>query len=208
MIYWDLKLEESAYSAFLINEEALKDSIVNGIHFPTIRKAISTDSEPIPRLKIIDPEGEGFLSEVVSLGDILIWGVVYIFSEPAKKLILEMGGGSDSDFLQCHFEINLQDPFYMFLPKTCFDVVDFEKSVFKHQIPVEEKEPILFHMTKLVLKKDQSSEFEKLPHCFCVPMPGYLQSLGELFVSNAFKKAWEASKFQGARFRSLSGEAR
>ena len=113
---WILKLEESAYDAYLVNEEAHKESVINGLHYPTIRKAISTDSEPIPRLKIIEPEGRGFLSGVESLGDILLWGVVYIFSEPAKKLILEIGG-DDSDFLRCHFEINLQDPFYMFLPE-------------------------------------------------------------------------------------------
>jgi hypothetical protein len=202
MIYWDIQVSENGFLLDFPDETVLRASVCDGLYAPTVRQAFINALIDVPVFRVITANGESFLSEDQKLGDIMMWGWVRVFSERAKTLAISLGC-MDCDFLRCTLTINQDQSFFMFLPAKYYDVVDADQTVFLRRIPVAGKVPILGHILDLVLKNDCSN----LPPCFHPLMQGYKQALGELFVSDAFKVAWETMGLSAAKFRNLNRQA-
>ena len=148
----------------------------------------------IGQLEALTPVG---ITRSISVGDMLLFNWLPVFSERAYHLLLDKGC-QDEEFVDCQLRVLGESAFKLHVPLQSYDVIDFARSVATQEIPL--RPPIPFHFVSAHLKPGRV----RLPPCFRVPAPGHPQVLSELFALDALRTAWLSSGFKGANFRRLA----
>ena len=161
------------------------------------RKALHAAGARVVQLQIAKPTADTVEKKRQSIPDLVIWAWIPIFSRRAASAAIECGCEPE-DFWPCRFQTNPDEEFFLHLPLKVFNIVDVDKSTFKHILPLEP--PIPTFIEKLGAKPLP----EHLPPFFRAEIPGTDQVFGEIFVRDDFKLAWQRNAFAGADFRLLS----
>jgi hypothetical protein len=193
-----MERQEGTLDVFLPSEAITRQSSADGINPATVRKALLDgfgDSGVV--LQLVGRDGEITADPLLQPTDLLFWSWVPIFSDKARKLILELGASQD-DFVRCQFTSRPGDAFFLHLPTHSFDFVDLATSQFTMVIPMQ---PPLPHGIRALSMRNVP---EKMPPCFRLAVPGHGQVFGDLVVSEALFAAWSAALLTGAVFRKVA----
>ena len=195
---WALDVVESVPGIYLADEKLLAAIITEGLSPATARKAIAEALGDGPvTLELIRSDYKIFHEKIESVGDILVFNWMPVFSEAAYDLLISEGC-AESEFIDCRFRALGDRQFKIHVPLVQYDVIDFQNSIAKFSIPLEP--PIPFHFMSVKLKPDRPA----LPPCFRVSAPGQPQVLSELFALDSLRAAWECAGPQRAFFRPLT----
>jgi len=148
-------------------------------------------------MQLAKPLGDSVESSKQDIPDFVIWSWLAAFSVRAVSMAIEMGCGT-SEFWPCRFLSNPNEKFFFHLPEKMFDIVDVEKSTFRHVLPLNPPVPVFIE--HLVTKPVP----QHIPPIFRAEIPGRGQVFRELFVRDPFRLAWEKWRFSGATFRQLT----
>lgn len=195
-MYWAIAGQEGVPQVFLPDAMLADAAHRDGINPVAAHRAFCAAKAKPARFQLVEPDGVTIALSRQAIPDLLFWSWVPIMSDRARGLFVEMGCEVD-EFWPCDFESNPGEDFFMHLPQRSIDAVDMVRSTFLATIPVST--PIPHHILSLVLIDGAAL----LPSCFRAPMPGYDQVLGDLFVSEELKVAWERNGLTGAKFRKL-----
>ena len=162
-----------------------------------MRNAFSLANAKPVDMQVARPSAATVEREHQEIPDLVIWSWITIFSNRAASTAIELGCEAE-EFWPCQFRSNPDERFFFHLPVKTFDIIDIDKSTYRHFLPVEP--PIPVFIEQLMLR--QSSDH--LPPCFRIEIPRTGQVFSELVVREDFKVAWEEKAFRGAEFRRLS----
>jgi len=192
---WEMNPEEGSLVGTM-PDELLKTLVRCGSPAEE-RKALHAAGASVVHMQLAKPSAATVENTRQSLPDLVIWSSIRIFSRRAVSAAIEYGCESE-EFWPCRFQSNPEEEFFLHLPVKVFDIVDVDKSTFKHILPLNP--PIPMFIEKLVTKPLP----EHLTPIFRAERPGTVQVFSELFVRDDFKLAWNRNAFAGAVFRLLS----
>ena len=198
MKLWDLKISSSAsVSAMFADEEFWLRGQMRGINPNAVRATLAAVPGAPVFMKLVDVDGNQVDFSADNVPDIVFWTWLPIFSERAKQLFLAHGA-NEADFWLCEFEKIRSAQFYLHVPTESYDILDMEHSKFRMIIPMDPPLPHLLELAKL------RPDIPDLPPCFRVAIPGHLQVLSELVVTDELKVDWEKTGLSGGEFRRLT----
>ena len=198
---WSFEVDHTGPATYLADEVLLRDTVKHGLSPAAIRTALAKSYAAHPlTLELVRPDGRTLYDHSVSVGDMLLFNWLPVFSERAFGLLLAEGC-KDEEFIDCRLRVLGNIPFKVHVPLQSYDVIDFARSVAMHSIPLDPSVP--FHFISAYLKQGK----ERLPPCFRVPAPSHPQVLSELFALDSLRTAWARSGFMGASFRRLAHSA-
>lgn len=196
--WWVIERKEGTLDVFLPHEDLTRESSRNGINPDTVRTTLLSAFDGGPVLfQLVTGDGAIDADHSARPTDLLFWSWVPIFSDRARKLILELGG-DQSDFVPCVFASTGGEVFFLHLPGRSLDVLDLATSQFTMMIPMQ---PPLPHGIKVLGMRNTQAV---LPPCFRMSVPGHSQVFSELIVSDALHAAWDAAGLSGAAFRKVA----
>jgi hypothetical protein len=200
MILWEVKRKEGILGVYLPNKDASDAAQGHGTNTIVLRDVLSSLNSI--EFKLISNGGTLIEAKCPIMSDFLSWSWgVPIFSGRAKLLAIRHGC-KDDEFLECRFQSNPEDVFFLHLPVKSYDIVDVAKSTFLVNFSAPPGMPPRPHGIQTLKTKPLSPE--PLPACFRASVPGHHgQVFSELFAINNFKLAWEQSRFMGVSFRQL-----
>lgn len=196
--WWVMERQEGTLGVFLPHEEATRQTGLDGINPATARRVLLgvNGGEPVV-FQLVGRDGETTADQSIRPTDLLFWSWIPIFSDRARKLVLELGG-SQADFVRCEFASVTRDQFFLHLPAQAFDIVDPATSQFTMTIPMQ---PPLPHGIRALCLRNVPAA---LPPCLRMAVPGHNQVFSELLVSKALRVAWNALRLTGAVFRQVA----
>lgn len=197
MTFWEMSAQEGTLFGHMPDETLLKRLTGSGRDFGAIRNVFDRAKANPVDMQLAKPSAATVEKEKQEIPDLVIWSWIPIFSDRAVSTAIELGCGTD-EFWPCRFQTNPEENFFFHLPTRSFDIIDMEKSTFRHFLPLDP--PIPVFIEHLVTKQQP----DHLPGCFRVEIPGIGQVFGELIVREDFKIAWEQKALRGATFRRLS----
>lgn len=196
MTYWAIESENNDIGIFLEKDYLLAELIRDGLNPETVRSVLRSDADGGLYFKVLIDDQEMNSETLHDLPDFMIWAWVPVMSQRVMELALE-GGGEINDFLPCQLSGFDSKKFYLHLPKTIYDILDFSCSTFEINIPINP--PLLQRL--LVAKFSESPE--NLPSVFRLLSRNNGQVLDDLLVDDEFKSKWEARGLAGGQFREI-----
>jgi len=195
---WSLEVDHTAPATYLADEVLLRETLKGGLSPATVRSALAACSTGSTlTLDLVKPDGKGLYEHAVSVGDMLLFNWLPVFSERAYDLLIAEGCDAE-EFIDCRLRVLGNTHFKVHIPLQSYDVLDFARCVAMGSVPLTP--PIPFHFVSAHLKPSSRA----LPPCFRVPAPGHPQVLAELFARDALHSAWSTAGYRGATFRPLS----
>ncbi len=196
MIFWEMSGQEGELFGFMPDETLSRGVGDCGLDPGAVRNTFDRAQANPVDMQLVRGSASTTEKERQEIPDLVIWSFP-IFSDRAASTAIELGCGVD-EFWPCRFQTNPEEKFFFHLPARSFDIVDIEKSTFRHVLPLDP--PIPLFIEHLATKQLP----DHLPGCFRAKIPRTGQVFGELFVREDFKIAWEQKAFSGAKFRRLS----
>lgn len=197
MIFWEMSKQEGTLVGFIPDETLLRGLTGCGRNPGAVRDALDRARANPVDMQIGKPSAVTVEKERQEIPDLVFWSWIPIFSDRAASAMIELGCETD-EFWPCRFQSNPGEKYFFHLPARCFDIIDIDKSTFRHVLPLDP--PIPMFIEHLATKQLP----DHLPPCFRVEIPRIGQVFSEVFVREDFKIAWERKSFSGAEFRRLS----
>ncbi|WP_457336788.1 hypothetical protein [Rhizobacter sp. P5_C2] len=188
-----LECEESTFYLYLPDENVLAASIRNGLDPKYVRGVLAgaeggrgTCFELLGRASKTDRK----------LPDLMYWSWVPAFSSAAYDLLLEIGAAR-SDFLTCRL-VGRQDVVHLHLPDSVENIIDVDKSIFSHFVPVDPPLPF-----SAVLVRPNAG-WELLLPIFRTRPPGSSQVTPDVYFRGDAVDGWTERRLIGASFKQVS----
>lgn len=204
MKIWALEpSRKGAFCGYIPDKELSMALVVHGGLDPAaVRDVLRSAKADIVDMQLARPTAAKVVTSRQSIPDLVIWSWIAVFSKRAVATAIECGCGED-EFWPCRFQSNPDEEFFLHLPMKVFDIVDIDKSTFKHFLPVDP--PLPMFIEKLVTKRLPCD----LPPCFRANRPGRAlvrrpHIFHELLVREEFKLAWSRNALRGVDFRLLT----
>jgi len=197
MILWEMSSDEGMLVGYVPDKSLSKALTLCGINPVAVRKALVAAHARPANMQVVKPSADKVEREPQNIPNIVFWAWIPIFSDTAASAAIELGCESD-EFWPCRFQSNPKEKYHIHLPTKTFDIVDVEKSTFRHVLPLNPPVPMYFE--RLVTR----TTLEDVPPCFRANIPGTNQTFPRLLVREDFKLIWEKDRFSGAVFRQLT----
>jgi len=197
MTIWAMEGQEGAPVGYVPDEKLSKAMTICGMQPISVREALQTAVMGVLDMQIGTPSAAKVEKKRQSIPDVVFWSWIAIFSRRATLTAIALGCEQE-EFWPCRFQSNPKEEFFFHLPLKVFDIVDVDKSTFKHILPVTP--PIPMFMDALVTNPLP----DHLPPCFRAKIPGTRSVYSELLVRDEFRNAWDQNALRGAVFRQLT----
>lgn len=195
MTLWEANKKDGTLVGYVPDAILSKKLVACGTPLAARRAFEQAKSNPVD-MQLAKPIDNIVEKSKQDVPDFVIWSWMAIFSDRVVSMAIEMGC-LRSEFWPCRFQTNPGENFFFHLPEKTFDIVDMEKSTFRHILPLNPPIPMFFE--HLVIERTT----EYVPPCFRVEIPKRGQIFQELLVRDDFRLAWENKGFTGATFRCL-----
>ena len=196
MTLWEMSKEDGTLVGYVPDTNLSMELVGCGNPMAVRRTFEQARANPVD-MQLGKPLGDTVERSKQDIPDFVIWSWMAIFSGRVVSMAIEMGCVA-TEFWSCRFQTNPDEKFFFHLPEKTLDIVDVERSAFRHMLPLNPPVPMFFE--RLVTRPVT----EYIPPCFRAEIPGRGQIFRELFVRDDFKLAWEKRGFTGAAFRRLT----
>lgn len=193
---WVLRPRSTSHGLYWSNEQGLSRVYDKGPLLQIMRSVLLEESmKEIIELDLVMDDGS-FATDVTAVTDILLWGILPIFSAAARGCIVELGGNAD-DFLVCQIRQLPILKFYLFVPTSTYGRINVEQSEFFFTIPGT---PPRSSVPKVLSVLDVSYP----PPLFLLSQNDPTAFVIDYMASDHLRSAWLEKKLTGGEFRPLT----
>jgi len=197
MKIWEMKHREGSLVGYVPNEKLLRAITLCASNPSSVRCILDVAELNPVSMQLLKPLEAAVEQGRQQIPDVVFWSWMAIFSDRAAAAAIELGS-RPNDFWPCQFQNNPEEKFFFCLPTKSVDLVDVDRSTFRHVMPLAVPMPIFFER---LATKPVTGE---LPPCFWADRPNTNLVFHEFLIRDDFKLAWERLGLTGAEFRLLT----